>query len=71
MKDEKTVTNEQPGGVTTRKLIGLNGSLYICLPRKFVISHNLQAGDRVPVIVSSGHVKIVPYEKVPNPFSTG
>jgi hypothetical protein len=70
-KGENTVTDELTGEVVERKLVSLNGCLYVCIPRKFVTFHNLRKGDLVPVVMSAGHVKIIPYEKKDGSGSSG
>lgn len=63
-KVDNSVTSPGKEDVVKRKLVNISGSLYVCIPRTFVVHHKLKAGDVVPVILSASHIKVVPYEKI-------
>jgi hypothetical protein len=46
----------------TRNVINHNGSYYFCLPKSFVLRHNLKPGDKLSVLIGE-NLKITPFEK--------
>lgn len=56
---KKVLTTNQ---VTTRKVININGSCYICIPIDFVTRHGIRAGDRM-AIVATEVLKMMPMKE--------
>ena len=46
--------------ITTRRIINNKGTLYIGIPKKFAIKHQLKKGDVVPIIIDSTMIRIIP-----------
>lgn len=42
---------EKKSEVTVRKVLQIHGSMYVCIPKKFVDRHGIQAGDRVAMLM--------------------
>lgn len=55
-------TNACKRQVTTRKVLGIKGSLYICLPKLFCCHHDIKAGD-IMALMMGENLKIMPFEK--------
>lgn len=53
----------QKGAVTERTVVNQNGTLYVSIPKAFAAHHGIQAGDRLPIIIDNGQLKIIPHEK--------
>jgi len=49
--------------VTERSVIQINGTLYVSIPKPFAARHQIQAGDRLPMILGDSQLKIIPHEK--------
>jgi hypothetical protein len=49
--------------VTERTVVNQNGTLYVSIPKAFATLHSIQAGDRLPMIMGKGQLKIIPHEK--------
>lgn len=41
----------------------MGGTLYVCIPKEFVEKHEIMAGDKIPMIINTLSLKLVPYEK--------
>ena len=49
--------------VTDRSVVSINGTLYVSIPKAFADRHGIQAGDRLPMLIRGGSIRIVPHEK--------
>lgn len=49
--------------VAERTVVNMNGTLYVSIPKAFADRHQIQAGDRLPMILGNSHLRIVPHEK--------
>lgn len=49
--------------LTKRKLVDVNGTLYVSLPLAFIKRHSLQKGDTVPIVADS-ILKIIPMQEI-------
>ena len=61
----ETARKVNGNGIVTkvRKIIKLGASSYVCLPREFVLKHNLLPGDKVAV-VSDTLCKVIPMTEI-------
>jgi hypothetical protein len=48
--------------VTSRKVIQINGSMYVCIPAKYVARHGVEPGDRMAVMMGE-NLTVVRMEK--------
>jgi hypothetical protein len=48
--------------VTTRKVVMINRSCYICIPMEFVVRHGIRPGDNMALTVGE-ILKVVPMDK--------
>ena len=46
-----------------RTVVNQNGTLYVSIPKAFAEKHGIHAGDRLPVILGGGQMRVVPHEK--------
>lgn len=49
--------------VMERSVIKINGTLYVSIPKWFADRHGIQVGDRLPMLIRGGLIRIVPHEK--------
>jgi len=49
-----------PFDVKIRRLMDMNGTLYLSLPREFVLRYGLRKGDALPVITNGEFRAIIP-----------
>jgi bifunctional DNA-binding transcriptional regulator/antitoxin component of YhaV-PrlF toxin-antitoxin module len=49
--------------VMERTVVNQNGTLYVSIPKTFAEKHGILAGDRLPVILGGGQMRVVPHEK--------
>jgi hypothetical protein len=42
---------EKKAEVAVRKVVQISGSMYVCIPAKYVARHGVQAGDRMAVMI--------------------
>jgi bifunctional DNA-binding transcriptional regulator/antitoxin component of YhaV-PrlF toxin-antitoxin module len=49
--------------VLERSVVNQNGTLYVSIPKIFAEKHGIHAGDRIPVILDSGQLRVIPHEK--------
>ena len=49
--------------VMERSVVNQNGTLYVSIPKTFAAKHGIHAGDRLPVILDGGQMRVVPHEK--------
>jgi hypothetical protein len=47
---------------TTRSVVNQNGSLYVSLPKKFTMRHEIKAGDFVSMVWGST-LRVIPRDK--------
>jgi hypothetical protein len=56
--------NERAGqAVMERTVVNQNGTLYVSIPKAFAEKYGIHAGDRLPVLLSGGQMRVVPHEK--------
>jgi hypothetical protein len=49
--------------VMERIVVNQNGTLYVSIPKAFAEKHGIIAGDRLPVLLNGGQMRVVPHEK--------
>lgn len=49
--------------VMERSVVNQNGTLYVSIPKTFAEKHGIHAGDRLPVILDSRQMRVIPHEK--------
>jgi hypothetical protein len=48
--------------LTTRKVIQVRGSLYVCIPKKYAASHGIERGDIMAIMMGES-LRVTPMEK--------
>jgi hypothetical protein len=54
--------DEKKSEVVVRRAVQINGSMYVCIPAKYVARHGIEPGDKMAVMMGE-NLKISPMER--------